>query len=104
MTKNFFEKRGIDLPKLYEQENESNPIAHAHFTKESIDGRVWDWFVCEGRREENGDWLLFGLVNGEDKELGYFTLMQIASVGAGFDEDFKPVGIYDIYEDFDLRR
>lgn len=101
---NFFEKRGVKLPELYEQENERNPTAYAHFIKEASDGRTWHWYVTEGREQEDGDMLLFGLVNGNDKELGYFTLMQLASIGAGFDEDFEPVGVFDIYEDFDLRR
>lgn len=48
--------------------------------------------------------LLFGLVNGFEKEIGYFRLDELASVGADFDVDFEPVGIFDIYEDFDLRR
>lgn len=104
MTRNFFEERGVKLPDLYEQENERNPVAHAHFIKETTDGRTWDWFVLEGRVQEDGDMLLFGLVSAMDKELGYFTLMQLASIGAGFDEDFEPVGVYDIYDDFDLRR
>ena len=97
MTK-FFSERGIKMPELYEQENSENPIAYAHF----IAGN-WEWFVTEAS-ERDGDVLLFGLVNGDDKELGYFTLMQLASVGAGWDVDFKPVGVFDIFEDFDLRR
>lgn len=97
MTK-FFSERGIKMPELYEQENSENPIAHAHF----IAGD-WEWFVTEAS-ERDGDVLLFGLVNGDEKELGYFTLMQLASVGAGLDVDFEPVGVFDIFEDFDLRR
>lgn len=104
MTKTIFEVFEIDLPDLYEQENVENPVAHAHFFKEAHDGRVWDWFVTEGRPEDDGDMLLFGLVNGIEKGLGYFTLKELAGVGANFDVDFEPVGVYDIYEDFDLRR
>ena len=96
--KNFFKQYNIEMPELYEQENEENPVAHAHF----IAGD-WEWFVTEAS-ERDGDLLLFGLVNGHDKELGYFTLGQLASVGAGLDVDFEPVGVFDIYEDFDLRR
>lgn len=101
MTQTIFEARGIELPDLYEQENVENPIAHAHFVHKASG---WHWFVTEGRKEEDGDMLLFGLVNGFEKEIGYFTLDELASVGADFDVDFKPVGIFDIYEDFDLRR
>lgn len=62
MTK-FFSERGIKMPSLYEQENSENPIAYAHF----IAGN-WEWFVTEAS-ERDGDVLLFGLVNGDDKEL-----------------------------------
>lgn len=103
MTVTFFKEREIDVPELYAQENEANPIAKARFVKEGRDGHVWEWFVTEAS-ERDGDVLMFGLVNGHDKELGYFTLMQLASIGAGLDIDFEPVGIFDIYEDFDLRR
>lgn len=96
--KNFFKKRGIDVPELKAQDDVENPLAYAHF----IAGE-WHWYVTEAG-EIDGDLLLFGLVDGKDKEIGYFTLMQLASVGAGLDEDFEPVGIFDIYEDFDLRR
>lgn len=96
--KNFFKQYDIDMPALYEQENEENPVAYAHF----IAGN-YEWFVTEAS-ERDGDLLLFGLVNGHEKELGYFTLMQLASVGAGLDIDFEPCGVFDIYEDFDLRR
>lgn len=38
------------------------------------------WYVLEGRKEENGDYLFFGIVEmyGE-REYGYFTLSQLAS-------------------------
>ena len=101
MTK-FFEERGVHVPELYEQENNENPIAHAHFLKESASGKVWHWYVTEAS-DRDGDVLMFGLVDGHDRELGYFSLMQLAGIGAGFDEDFEPVGVFDIYEDFDLR-
>lgn len=96
--KNFFKQYGIDMPELYAQEDSENPVAYAHF----IAGD-WQWYVTEAS-ERDGDLLLFGLVDGDEKELGYFTLMQLAKVGAGLDIDFEPVGVFDIYEDFDLRR
>ena len=48
--------------------------------------------------------MLFGLVNGFDKELGFFTLSQIVNAGAMLDVEFEQIGVFDIYEDFDLRR
>ena len=40
----------------------------------------WRWFVCEGEKQENGDWLFFGLVEGIEKEWGYFTLSELQSI------------------------
>lgn len=39
------------------------------------------WYIVEGERQEDGDWLLFGLVTGlcED-ELGYVSLRELAAV------------------------
>ena len=42
------------------------------------------WYVFEGERQENGDWLFFGLVELHDKELGYFTLSQLENVRIGW--------------------
>ena len=43
-------------------------------------GSGWTWFVVEGERQEDGDYLFFGLVNGFEKEWGYFTLSELLSV------------------------
>lgn len=90
---------GIDLPSFEEADEEKNPIAYLHF-----DNGHWDWYVIGAKALENGDLYFLGLVNGIEKELGFFTLKQIQEVGAVLDEDFQKIGVYDIYEDFDLRR
>lgn len=95
----YFEDKGIKLPSIKEADNQDNPLAIAHF-----DNGEWDWYVIGGQKLDNGDFYLYGLVNGFDKELGMFTLRQIQDVGAEIDEDFSPIGVFDIYEDFDLRR
>lgn len=95
----YFEDKGIKLPSIQEADNQSNPLAIAHF-----DNGEWDWYIIGGQRLDNGDFYLYGLVNGFVKELGMFTLRQIQDVGAEFDEDFQAIGVFDIYEDFDLRR
>lgn len=100
---NFFKQYDIDVPDLYEQENNDNPVAYAHFKARGLDGDIWDWYVTEARPQGADDMLMFGLVNGAEKELGYFTLYQLASVGAVIDLSFEPVGVYDIFDDFDLR-
>jgi hypothetical protein len=43
-------------------------------------GSGWTWYVIEGERQENGDYLFFGLVNGLEKEWGYFTLHELESI------------------------
>ena len=40
----------------------------------------WTWYVIEGEKQEEGDWLFFGLVEGHETELGYFTLSELQSV------------------------
>lgn len=39
----------------------------------------WTWFVFEGEQQED-DWLLFGMVHGQEKEAGYFLLSELQSV------------------------
>lgn len=38
---------------------------------------IHTWYVLEAEKQENGDYLLFGLVQGHDVELGYFMLSDI---------------------------
>ena len=40
----------------------------------------WTWYVIEGGRQENDDYLFYGLVDGIEKEWGYFTLRELESV------------------------
>ena len=37
----------------------------------------WTWYVTEGCKEEYG-WLFFGLVDGFEREWGYFTLEELS--------------------------
>ncbi len=43
----------------------------------------WAWYVTEGREQDDGDWLFFGLVRGFENELGYFSLRELESVKLG---------------------
>jgi hypothetical protein len=49
------------------------------------------WYVCEGEKQEDGDWLFFGFVDLLEKEWGYFTLSELQSVkgrfGLGIERD-----------------
>ena len=65
------------LPKLYSQEKNPNPaIVCKFFTPWSN----WTWFVIEGEKQPDGDWLFFGMVHGFEKELGYFMLSELEAV------------------------
>lgn len=67
------------LPKLYSQDGK-NPANVKIVVKFFAPWTNWTWYVTEGERQENGDWLFFGLTRGDFNELGYFTLRQLQEV------------------------
>ncbi len=69
------------LPRLYSQENVSNPkIIIKFFTPWSN----WTWFVIEGEpMGPDGDWLFFGMVYGLEKEMGNFRLKELEELRGG---------------------
>lgn len=66
------------LPPLYGQEHKGkDAIVHAKFfTPDSS----WTWYVLEGEEQEDGDWIFFGMVDGFEREFGYFTLSELEGV------------------------
>jgi hypothetical protein len=50
----------------------------------------WTWYVTEAEQatdevgELTGDWTFYGLVEGHESELGYFTLSELQSVRGQF--------------------
>ena len=62
------------LPALYTQENEKDPMVYCKFFDPT---GSWTWYATEGEETDSGDFLFFGLVVGFDAELGYFTLSQL---------------------------
>ena len=75
------------LPKLYSQENEKNPKIVVKFFHPLSS---WTWYAYEGERDLDGDILFFGLVDGFEKELGYFSLEQLEEIkvkGLGIERD-----------------
>jgi hypothetical protein len=61
------------LPTLYSTEKIIDPeVKIKFFTPDSN----WTWYVLEGQ-EEDGDFRFFGLVDGHEKELGYFVLSEL---------------------------
>jgi len=62
------------LPKLYETETEEDPIAWVKFfTPDSY----WTWYILEGEKQEDGDWLFFAYVEGMVNEFGYVSLREL---------------------------
>ena len=60
------------------------------------------WYVLEGEKQNNGDWLFFGIVEINEREYGYFTLSELESVRLPFgltierDKYFKPCTVKDL--------
>lgn len=63
------------IPELYEQDGKGfQAIAYAKlFTPDSS----WSWYVTE---YDKNDRLAFGLVDGHEKELGYFSIAELEEV------------------------
>lgn len=67
-------------------------------------GSGWTWYVVEGERQEDGDYLFFGLVHGHEKEWGYFSLGELESIrlhgipGVERDLYFNPVSVSECSE------
>lgn len=71
------------LPALYSQENNPDPIVQVKFFHPMSN---WTWYATE----YDGKDLFFGLVDGHEKELGYFSLSELQSVkvhGLGIERD-----------------
>ena len=83
------------LPQLYSQEEVEDPKAIAkYFTPDSN----WTWYATEF----DGTDTFFGLVDGLEKELGYFSLAELESVkgpfGLGVERDlwFEPTPLSEL--------
>jgi hypothetical protein len=90
------------LPPLYSQEKNKDPIVHAKFF---CPWSKWTWFVTEGA-EEDGEYLFFGYVIGLEEEWGYFALSELESVrgpsGLAIERDlyFRPGPFNQVIEQF----
>lgn len=68
------------LPKLYSQEANPNPKAVLKFFTPWSN---WTWYITEGEKQEDGDWMFFGKVVSPicpDGELGYTLLSQLKEI------------------------
>ena len=70
-------EKKLEKAPLYSTEDIKNPeIIVKFFTPDSN----WTWYAVEGTKTGDGDWEFFGLVDGQDKELGYFMLSELQKV------------------------
>jgi hypothetical protein len=83
------EELRTQLPPLYSQEAEPEPMVYAKFF---LPGTGWTWYVTEGGAEGD-DFLFFGFVVGLDSEFGYFLLSELEaarnSLGLGVERDLS---------------
>lgn len=49
-----------------------------------LPGSGFTWYVTEAEKQDNGDYLFFGYVDGLEGEFGYFTLSQLQGVRSRF--------------------
>ena len=84
------------LPALYTNENDPDPKAIVKFFTPFAD---WTWYATEF----DGKDTFFGLVDGFDKELGYFSLAELESMGHKIERDlyFKPTLLSELPEHVD---
>lgn len=78
----------LEKTPLYSRENlDFSPVLVKFFNPTG----AGTWYVLEAEKQEDGDWLFFGLVDLHEKELGYFVLSELASVrlrfGLGIERD-----------------
>ena len=85
------------LPKLYSQENEPDPMVVCKFFFPDFS---WTWYAIEF----DGKDTFYGLVDGFEQELGYFTLSELLStrgkLGLPIERDlyFRPVHLHEIMD------
>lgn len=102
-----------NLPALYSQDNEQDPLVICKFFDPT---GSWTWYAYEGSPvDEHGyydtdkekvDFLFFGLVIGFENEFGYFSLNELTNAKRGLtgiralpierDEYFKPCRLSEI--------
>ena len=64
-----------NLPRLYAQENDPDPIVYGKFFTPDAN---WTWWVTEGE-PDGEDFRFFGYVRGLEEEWGYFLLSDLES-------------------------
>jgi hypothetical protein len=67
-------ERRLEKSPLYSTDGVANPRVIVKFFSPYTG---WTWYATEGEKQADGDWLFFGLVHGDTKELGNFTLREL---------------------------
>ncbi len=85
------------LPPLYSQENEKDPMVLVKFFHPLAN---MAWYAIEGSPEED-DFIFFGWVHSDSSELGYFSLNEMQAVevmGLGIERDllFTPMRLSEV--------
>jgi hypothetical protein len=87
------------LPPLYAQDElGDDAIAYIKLLQPDID---WLWFVTEWDSED----IMFGLVFGFEKELGYISLSELIASDVQIDLEFRPTSLKEIkltYQEFGI--
>ena len=79
-----------NIPNLYETENQEEKIC---YVKLFLPNSNWTWYIIEINKQDNNT--CFGLVDGFEQELGYFSLSELESISdsyglkAELDSSFK---------------
>ncbi len=86
------------LPALYSQEHEQDPMVYAHFFHPFVPNMAW--YATEGE-QRGDDFLFFGWVYSDFPELGYFVLsemQEISILGVGIERDlhFTPMRLSEV--------
>lgn len=64
-----------NLPPLYHfEKTKTPPVAMVKFFDPT---GSWTWYAAEGEKQDDGDWLFWGAVDGFEFEYGYFTLREL---------------------------
>ena len=85
------------LPKLYASENTEDPMVWCKFFTPDSN---WTWYAVEFDGEDT----FYGLVDGFERELGYFSLSEIQGVRGALglpverDKFFKPCRLSELPE------
>ena len=68
-----------NIPNLYETENQEEKIC---YVKLFLADSNWTWYIIEINKEDNNT--CFGLVDGFEQELGYFSLSELETISDNF--------------------